>query len=394
MVSDVPLGAFLSGGVDSSILVAMMTRSVGHRIKTFSVGFDQEGETIDESAEARRTATFLGTDHTHVIVHGTDVKKQILQIAAGLDQPTVDGVNSFFVSWAARQCVTVAVSGTGGDELFAGYPWFVNMSREAEQSASVKKIILAALARQRVFDPLILTRWREPLHKLRMSAGFLSRYAQQYQVYGSLGAATMLARDLQTGTNLGIAEQFEIQKTDELANETLVRRVSALCLRGYTSNQLLRDIDAASMSHSLEVRVPYLDTVIVDISLSIPDESKLFPPGVVDPSMVPNTYRALGAKRILIDVGRSLLPENFDVQPKRGFGMPFDSWLRGPLYETFQDALSETTIKRRGWFNPAEVSKIRKGFLSGTIDWLHPWLLMMTELWAAQVLDATMGNYG
>ena len=169
-----------------------------------------------------------------------------------------------------------------------------------------------------------------------------------------------LPRDLQTGINLGIAEQFEIQKTDELANETVLRRVSALCLRGYTSNQLLRDIDAASMSHSLEVRVPYLDTVIVDMSLSLPDESKLFPPEVVDPSIAPNTYRTLGAKRILIDVGRPLLPKDFDIQPKRGFGMPFDSWLRGPLHEILQDALSETTIKKRGWFDPTEVNKIKE----------------------------------
>ena len=351
------------------------------------VGFDHEGETIDESEEARRTAAFLGTDHTHVIVRGTDVKKQILQIAAGLDQPTVDGVNSFFVSWAARQCVTVSVSGTGGDELFAGYPWFVNMSREAEQSPSVKKIILAALARQRVFDPLILTRWREPLHKLRMSAGFLSRYAQQYQVYGSLGAATMLARDLRAGINLGIAEQFEIQKTDELANETVLRRVGALCLRGYTSNQLLRDIDAASMSHSLEVRVPYLDTVIVDISLSLPDESKLFPPGVVDPSIAPNTYRALGAKRILIDVGRPLLPKDFDIQPKRGFAMPFDNWLKGPLKEMFWETLSEARVQKRGWLDARAVTAIKKEFWDGHISWLQPWLIMMIELWAEQVLD-------
>jgi asparagine synthase (glutamine-hydrolysing) len=387
MVSDVPLGAFLSGGVDSSILVAMMTKLAGHRIKTFSVGFDQEGEVIDESEEARKTAAFLGADHTHVIVRGTDVRERILQIASGLDQPTVDGVNSFFVSWAARQSVTVAISGTGGDELFAGYPWFINMSREAGQALSAKTKMLAALARQRIFDPLIHTRWREPLHQLRMSAGFLSRYALQYQIYGSLGAAAMLAPELQAGSNLGIAEHFDLQQIDELANETVLQRVSALCLRGYTNNQLLRDIDAVSMAHSLEVRVPFLDSVLADITLSLPDESKLRPPDVMDASLAANTYRALGAKRILIDVGRSLLPANFDVQSKRGFAMPFDSWLRGPLREILQHTLSETTIKKRGWFNPAEVNNIKNSFSSDTIGWPHPWLLMMIELWATQVLD-------
>jgi len=388
MVSDVPLGAFLSGGVDSSILVAMMTRLAGRRIKTFSVGFDKEGAAIDESEDARRTAAFLGADHTHVIVRGGDVRERILQIASGLDQPTVDGVNSYFVSWAARQSVTVAISGTGGDELFAGYPWFVNMSREAGQSFSTKTKILAALARQRVFDPLIHTRWRKSLHQLRMSAGFLSRYALQYQVYGSLGAASMLAPGLQAGVNLGIAEQFELQKIDELAGETVLQRVGALCLRGYTNNQLLRDIDSASMAHSLEVRVPFLDSVLADITLSLPDESKLYPPETMDALLSSNTYRALGAKRILIDVGRSLLPKDFDIQPKRGFAMPFDIWLRDPLRDTLQDALSETTTKKRGWFDYNEVNNLRNDFLSGRIDWLRPWLIMMTELWAAQVLDS------
>ena len=388
MVSDVPLGAFLSGGVDSSILVAMMTRLAGRRIKTFSVGFDKEGAAIDESEDARKTAAFLGADHTHVIVRGGDVRERILQIASGLDQPTVDGVNSYFVSWAARQSVTVAISGTGGDELFAGYPWFINMSMEAGQSFSAKTKILAAFSRQRIFDPLIHTRWREPLHQLRMSAGFLSRYALQYQIYGSLGAGAMLAPDLRAGVNLGIAEQFELQKIDELADETILQRVSALCLRGYTNNQLLRDIDSASMAHSLEVRVPFLDSILADITLSLPDESKLYPPATMDDSLPPDTYRALGAKRILIDVGRSLLPKDFDIQPKRGFAMPFDTWLRGPLRDILQDALSETTVKKRGWFDPAEVNKIKNNFSSGTISWPYPWLLMMTEVWAAQVLDS------
>src|SRR5947209_1495008 len=127
MVSDVPLGAFLSGGVDSSLLVAMMTRLAGNRIKTFSVGFEAEGAEIDESTDAERMALYLGTEHSTVLVRGAEVRDRIEHIAYGLDQPSVDGVNSYFVSLAARRAVTVAVSGTGGDELFAGYPWFINM---------------------------------------------------------------------------------------------------------------------------------------------------------------------------------------------------------------------------------------------------------------------------
>ncbi|MFH1523472.1 MAG: asparagine synthase (glutamine-hydrolyzing) [Chloroflexota bacterium] len=387
MVSDVPLGAFLSGGVDSSILVAMMTQSAGHRIKTFSVGFDKEGEAIDESREARKTALFLGADHTHVMVRGSDVKERILQIASGLDQPTVDGVNSFFISWAARQSVTVAISGTGGDEMFAGYPWFVNMSREVEQPPSARTKILAALARQRIFDPLIQTHWRKTLYQLRMSAGFLSRYALQYQIYGSLGAAVLLTPDLQADSHLGLAEHFDLRQIDELAGGTVLQRVGALCLRGYTNNQLLRDIDAVSMAHSLEVRVPFLDTVLADITLSLPDESKLRPPDVVDASLDANTYRALGAKRILIDVGRPLLPKDFDIQPKRGFAMPFAAWLEGPLSPILEDALSPDAVRSRGWFDEGEVTSVLRNFRGQNASWAFPWLLMMVELWAREVLD-------
>lgn len=129
MISDVPLGAFLSGGVDSSILVALMAQVTDHKIKTFSVGFESEGVDIDESEDARKTAEFIGTDHNHVLVRGSDVASQIMHIASGLDQPTVDGVNTYFVSKAARKKVTVAISGTGGDEIFAGYPWFISMAK-------------------------------------------------------------------------------------------------------------------------------------------------------------------------------------------------------------------------------------------------------------------------
>ena len=129
MVSDVPLGAFLSGGVDSSMLVSLMARHSSHKVQTFSVGFGEEGSQIDETDDAARTAAFIGTDHTKVLVTGNEVREKIIQIASALDQPTVDGVNSYFVSMASRAGVTVAISGTGGDELFAGYPWFSIMAK-------------------------------------------------------------------------------------------------------------------------------------------------------------------------------------------------------------------------------------------------------------------------
>lgn len=387
MVSDVPLGAFLSGGVDSSITVAMMSRLVSRRVKTFSVGFEGEGKHLDETEDARKTAEFLDTDHHHVIVRGQDVRDRILHIASGLDQPTVDGVNSYFVSWAARQHVTVSISGTGGDELFAGYPWYINMAREAQTPQALTSELLAAFLRLPVFDSFLETKWRRRLYQLRFRAGFLSRYALQYQIFGSLLTASLLAPQLRRMAHAGRTESADLQLIDELPHGSVLERVTALCLRGYTANQLLRDIDAASMSHSLEVRVPYLDTELTDIALSLPDESKLLSSRIRGGDIMVNTYRALGAKRILTDVGRTLLPKNFDLQPKRGFGMPFDAWLKGPLHEIMLDALSESSVRSRGWFSVNETQSILKKFETQGSGWTHPWLLMMTELWAREVLD-------
>jgi len=216
-------------------------------------------------------------------------------------------------------------------------------------------------------------------------SGFLNRYALQYHIFGSLGAHTIISPDLRSSANLGRAEYFDLLPIDELKHGSAVERVTGLCLRGYTANQLLRDIDATSMAHSLEVRVPYLDTVLADIALSLPDQTKLNPDS--SPTGAQNTYRATGAKRILIDAGRPLLPKDFDLQPKRGFAMPFDRWLSEPLKDVFQQALSDETVRNRGWFNVSETARIRDGFLAGRIAWSQPWLLMMTELWASQVFD-------
>ncbi|MGH9818796.1 MAG: asparagine synthase (glutamine-hydrolyzing), partial [Pyrinomonadaceae bacterium] len=140
MISDVPLGAFLSGGIDSSLMVAMMSKASTEKVKTYAVGFGAEGREMDETDDAALTAQFIGTDHTRVTVTGTDVRRDIEHIALGLDQPSVDGVNTYYVARAARTGVTVAISGNGGDELFAGYPWFIFMKNDQErrQRSAVK----------------------------------------------------------------------------------------------------------------------------------------------------------------------------------------------------------------------------------------------------------------
>jgi len=294
----------------------------------------------------------------------------------------VDGVNTYFVALAARQGMTVAISGTGGDELFAGYPWFINMVAQSRSSNVADAF--SAFARQPVFDGLLSTRLKNKVQRARTIGGFLSRYALQYQIFGAVGASMFLVPELRHPAHAGRSEYFDLQAIDELPDASTIERVSALCLRGYTSNQLLRDIDAVSMSHSLEVRVPYLDIELTDLAFSLSDDVKL---GGSVSSAPKNTYRATGAKRILIDAGRPLLPKDFDIQPKRGFAMPFDRWLAGPLKEVFQHALADETVTKRGWFNVAETSGLRDSFIDGRTQWPQPWLLMMVELWASQVLD-------
>lgn len=396
LVSDVPLGAFLSGGVDSSLLVAMMSQLLHRRVKTFSVGFEREGAAMDESADAERMARHIGTDHTAVTVRGSDVRDHIERIARGLDQPSVDGVNAYFVAMAARREVTVAISGTGGDELFAGYPWFISMVRyEAARGAqpwrSAARDLIAGVARRRMFDPLVAYRGGGRIARARAMSGFVERYAGVYQIFGARGAARLIAPGLRLSAGAGRAAHHDFAPLDELSTCSPVERVTGLCVRGYLTNQLLRDVDAVSMAHSLEVRVPFLDPHVVDTALSLPDSAKLAEASRLSGSPH-STYRETGAKRVLIDVGRRFLPADFDLQPKRGFAMPFGSWLRGPLREVLDETLSPRTVAARGLLDPVAVSDVRDGFLRGEREWSSPWLLMMLELWCRAVLDGSAGD--
>ena len=399
MVSDVPVGAFLSGGVDSSLLVGLMTRIAGRRVKTFSVGFEDEGAHIDESDEAQATAAFLNADHTRVVVTGSDVRDSMSHIAASLDQPSVDGVNTYFVSQAARKAVTVAISGTGGDELFAGYPWFPKaVMYEDEKNLrpfeTAWKEYLSSLLGSSIFNRFLLGEYGDKLDTIRNRAGFIPRYACNYQIFGVRGAASILAPDLRKRAHAGESLFQDLRPLDELSRSGALERSSALCLRGYTNNQLLRDIDAVSMAHSLEVRVPFLDVKVVNYALSLPRESKL---GQIDPQTNPwtATYREMGSKKVLIDAGRKLgiLPEDIDLQPKRGFGMPFDAWLKGTIREIMEDTLSEKAVRQRGLLDPSAVANVTKQFEAGQVSWPQPWLLVILELWSRSVMDSFHVNY-
>lgn len=381
MIADVPVGAFLSGGVDSSLIVALMAREAGGHVKTFSVGFEQGAGANDESHEAAEIAHLLDTDHTRVVVGASDMVAHLMQFVKGIDQPSVDGLNSYFVSHAAAQGVTVSLSGTGGDELFLGYPWFAAVTNAMANPAAT----LAPSRLGRLFARLTGGASQTAQQETDTTA-FLEVFGRQYHCFGP-----DLAHDLLAAPHRGrsVLRSFaqDLAGCDELAGAALLDRTSVVCLNGYTRNQLLRDIDACSMIHSLEVRVPFLDVEIADFAFSLPVDSKLWPSDrTLDPSA---SYAESGVKRIVCDVARRYLPPDFFTnRAKRGFGLPYSDWMRGPLAEVLHDTLSQEALSRGGLFDPAAAVKVRDEFLSQQRPWSHAWLLMIGELWRKHVLTA------
>lgn len=349
MIGDVPVGALLSGGVDSATLTALMAAEAGKNVRTFSVGFGTDLAKYDETDLAGRFAAHLGTDHTRLEIDDAMIRADLDRIVDGIDQPSVDGLNTYFVSKVAGQRVKVAISGTGADDLFMGYPWHARMLRQG-------------------------------------SGDFLAAYAeaagQFHQTFSPadvdrLMAPGMLARSRRD-------RQADYADLDELSQFETVDRITALTLRGYTNNQLLRDIDAMSMAHSLEVRVPYLDTHVIDLALSLPAGAKLAR-GVPDAPMR-DSYRASGIKRVLIDVATPLLPSGFDQVPKRGFGIPFGPWLNGPLRDIVLSVLRPERTERTGVFNPQAMAQIQTMLTEGkTISGWRLWLLLTCQLWAERM---------
>jgi asparagine synthase (glutamine-hydrolysing) len=383
LISDAPLGAFLSGGLDSSLIVATMRRWHAGPVQTYSVGFGDEGTGIDETDDAALVAAHLGTCHSRVTVDGAEALSLIERFAEGLDQPSVDGFNSYIVSRAAASSLRVAVSGTGGDEMFAGYPWFAAMatfeaSRRRSPLRAAAADAAAAMARRVAFA------MPGPIARRLRAADFVGRYVHQYRIGAGASSRAFLAPELRAAVAADWDLDSGIEEPPALREADALSRVSAMCLAGYTGNQLLRDIDACSMHHSLEVRVPLIDPVVADFALSIPEDARMRP----DATAPKGSYAGDGVKRVLMDIARPLLPEGFERRAKRGFGMPFADWLRGALAPVLRDCLSPAAVARGGFFDPNAVAVCLADFDANRRDWTLPWTLMVTELWRRRVLDA------
>lgn len=378
-LADAPVGAFLSGGVDSTGIVALMSRRVGP-LRTYSLGW-VEGGAADETEEAEDAARRIGCEHTTVRVSGAEVAELLPRFSRDLDQPSTDGLNTWFVSRVAAREVKGVLSGLGGDEWFAGYPVVSRMvrcfsgprrhwTRFAGQVAhSLSSVAAGSRAGERLES---WSSYRSPQ----------ALWMQSHSVFPARSAAVLLGL-VPGSVDAPQGESVAAARGGGEDGESVASLACRLDAEIYMRNQLLRDSDATSMAHSLELRVPFVDAEVAAFARSCDDRYK------VDAAGAGRTYRTSGAKRVLIEALRDLLPPGIENRPKRGFAMPYETWMRGPLREIALDCTSGETVRARGLLSPPAVADLRRRVESHEPGAAYPklWSLMILELWCREVLD-------
>ena len=355
LVSDVPLGVFLSGGMDSSALVALMSRISSQRPKTFSVVFDDAAFT--EAPFSRAVAKCFDTDHSEIRLDEQELVDILPDAIGAIDQPTMDGINTFVVARAVKRAgVTVALSGLGGDELFAGYPSFRRAMRLGTISPVSKRVLRAAASVGKVAMNGSVQR-----RKFWELANSNCEPADVYRISRQLFSTDYVR--LITGREARSTEHKNGNHQDP------VNAISRLELKGYMTNTLLRDTDAMSMAHSLEVRVPFVDTKVVDYVLSLPGEWKL--------------GHSEGPKLLLAGAVADLLPRDFMARPKMGFTLPFEKWMQGDLRSEIASVMQVRGCLSPLGLNASAVEKIWRGFLDKprAVGWSRPWSLYVLAKW-------------
>lgn len=370
MIADVPVGAFLSGGIDSSAVVALMTRISGERLKTFSIGFGDEGQELDERSGARLLAGHYGTDHTEVVVTGRMVRDQLDAIIRAMDQPSGDGLNTYFVSQATAKHVKVALSGLGGDELFAGYPQF-KMFRQASHYVNLWRRLPGIVrgAARGVAGAI------KPLRRgLKWLDGeVLDRYERVRVLFNEQQKPAFYSPDTLKWMVAPESSLKFLSRYVHPAESDPVVQVMRLELMGYMAHTLLRDTDAMSMAHSLEVRVPLIDHRLVEFAARIPPDLKL---------------RDGRTKWIFAHALRDVLPPEVLQRPKQGFEMPVAAWLRRDLRDVLDDVFSTDSLARRGLFQVEAAQQVYQDFLANEQrPYMYCWSLAALELWMRQFVD-------
>jgi asparagine synthase (glutamine-hydrolysing) len=383
LIADVPVGLFLSSGLDSSAIAALAARARAG-ICSFTLSFP--GTAFDEAPLARRVAKHCGTQHREVPLEGEAVVSRLDEAVASLDEPSMDGINTYFVSWAAREAgLKVALSGLGGDELFGGYAtfsdtprikglirmaWFapaplrkavapllraVIVGRSSPDAA--RKAIAAWLSPDALPHPYFFTRALFP------PGAELSRLIEPRFRPSTVGADGVTLEP----TWLGWLERA----ADGARKLEGMGSVSWLEMRCYMASTLLRDTDSVSMSRSLEVRVPLLDTPLVEFVGSLPDAAR---------------RRDGTAKALLNAAIADLLPQNILAQKKRTFTLPWEEWLRGPLRKRLETSLAEPAPGLAAYLRGDGVRQVWSNFLAGQTSWSRPWSIYVLNEWCRRHL--------
>jgi asparagine synthase (glutamine-hydrolysing) len=380
LISDVPLGVFLSGGVDSSAITALAVRAGGQRVRTFHIGFEEAG--FDESAYARRVATALGTEHVELKLTQERFRRDLEPALTSLDQPTFDALNTYYVSRLVREAgFTVALAGTGGDELFGGYRSFRDLPRARAVGKATKLIPEAVLARA---AELVLrlkhgatgevppqTRWGKLPDLLAARADALALYQVAYGLFTHTFLEQLCASPAQGLVSNGLPPERALELTRAVSGLTSLSAIGVLELALFVGERLLRDTDAASMAASLEVRVPLLDHAVVEAALAVPDEARFHP---------------LGRKQLLKSLAMPDLDPTIFDRPKSGFVLPIEVWAKDQLAAQIETLFADRTLVESVGLRPEALGRLWRAFRAGApgIYWSRVWTPYVLLHWCRQ----------
>jgi asparagine synthase (glutamine-hydrolysing) len=364
LVSDVPLGAFLSGGLDSSVIVRLMRAATNGIIRTCSMTFAEAA--YSEAPYSQAMAEAVGAEHFERVISSEDVKNEWDHIFAAMDQPTIDGVNTYFVSQTARQAgLTVALSGLGGDELFGGYPnTFQDVPRVLRALRLAQGVPGGVLLARTALDVIPgQARWTRIKDALTFPASAASAYLTRRGLFSPGEVCELLQPDL---WRMGTADFEPATYVNKCVNGTAYKAqgfdwISRAELRTYMHNQLLRDTDVMSMTHSLEVRVPFLDHRLVETVLRLPEAMRRQGGRTIKPLLMQAA-------------GKDLPPLIRQRQGKQGFTFPFALWLRRDLRSHAKAMLEQ--VQARGWLQASAVQHVVEDYEAGRVHWSRLWALV------------------